>query len=130
MRNAPIDILIKESESKKSLDKPNVEHKRIMRKLRLTSRSRYASSEDDDIDINCNIRKSVRVKVRRSNHKRTYRHHHHCAAPYPVFIPHLHAPPMYTYAPYTPTMCTYTPSMYPCLPHTHAHSSCCICKYK
>ena len=53
MRDAPIDILIKELESKQSLDKPNVEHKIIKRKLRLKSgshtwsRSKY---ENDDID--------------------------------------------------------------------------------
>lgn len=125
IQDAPTDILIKELESKESLDKPNVEHKIIMRKLRLKSRSWYG---DDDVDINCSIRKSVKVKVRRSKHKGT---HHHHTAPYPMFIPHLHTvtPPVYTYAPYTPTMCTYTSPMYPCLPHTHsAHSSYCICK--
>ena len=159
IRAAPIDILIRESESKGSLDRPDVvhtkimrtlkltsrssltlnenndidvnnldrpdvEHRKIMRTLRLTPRSSGALNENDDIDVNCSTQKSVRVKVKRSKHKRKHPHHVF-VPPYPMFMPHLHASPMYTF---TPTMCTYTPTLYPCFPPVHAHNSCCICK--
>ena len=123
IRAAPIDILIRESESKGSLDRPDVVHRKRVRELKLTARSSHASNENDDIDFNCGTQKSVRVKVRRSKRKRKH-HHHMFVPPYPLFMPHLHAPPMYTYA---PTTCTYTPTMYPCFPPAHAHNSCYIC---
>ena len=112
--DAPTDILIKQLESKESLDKPTVKHKIIMRKLRLKSRTRY----ENNVNINSSIQKSVKVKVRRSKHKGTHHHHHH-TAPYPTSshngnLCFVHVNHVY--------LCTSYVSM------THAAHSCCLCK--